>query len=202
MAQASTTVSAPVTVEEFFALIPDGQKADLIDGVIYVASPDSLRSNTLESFLLRLLEEYNEHKGCGGRIVHSRFAFELSSHRAPEPDVAYIARERLHLFTETRMKGGPDIAVEIVARESRDRDYNVKKQMYRDAGVTEYWIFDPLGGRYEFHRLVNAQYQLVPLESGTIFRSLVLPGFWLDVNWLLSDPLPAASQCLKQILAT
>ncbi len=33
-----------VTVEDFFRLVPDGQKADLIDGVIYMASPDSLRA--------------------------------------------------------------------------------------------------------------------------------------------------------------
>ena len=36
-----------VTVEEFFCLVPDGQKADLIDGVIYMASPDTRRSDRL-----------------------------------------------------------------------------------------------------------------------------------------------------------
>ena len=33
-----------VTIDDFFALVPDGQKADLIDGVIYMASPDSKRT--------------------------------------------------------------------------------------------------------------------------------------------------------------
>jgi hypothetical protein len=41
---------------------------------------------------------------------------------------------------------------------------------------------------------------LVPLEDGHVFRSGVLPGFWLEVNWLLTQPLPNAYQCLQQLL--
>lgn len=40
-----------VTVDEFHRIIPDGQKADLLDGVIYMASPDSDRSNDITAFV-------------------------------------------------------------------------------------------------------------------------------------------------------
>ena len=110
-----------VTVEEFYCLVPDGQKADLIDGVIYMASPDTRRSDRLGGFIKFLMQGYAAVQGLG-EVYGSRFAFELSQFRAPEPDAAFVRTERLHLVSERRMVGGPDIAVEIVSRESRQRD--------------------------------------------------------------------------------
>ncbi len=165
-----------VTVEEFYCLVPDGQKADLIDGVIYMASPDTRRSDRLGGFTKFLMQGYAAVQGLG-EVYGSRFAFELTQFRAPEPDAAFVRTERLHLVSERRMVGGPDIAVEIVSRESRQRDYGEKKQLYADAGVSEYWIIDPLQRRVEFHRLRAGRYEPVPLEQNRIFRSAVLGNF-------------------------
>jgi len=83
-----------VTVEEFYCLVPDGQKADLIDGVIYLASPDTRRSDRLGGFIKFLMQGYAAVQGLG-EVYGSRFAFELSQFRAPEPDAAFVRTERL-----------------------------------------------------------------------------------------------------------
>lgn len=189
-----------VTVDEFYRIIPDGQKADLIDGVIYMASPDTDRSNDITAFVVVLIRGFAAARRLGGKTFVNRFAFELSALRAPEPDVAHVVQARLRLIKRGRMKGGPDIAVEVVSRDSRSRDYGEKKQLYQEAGVSEYWIVDPIQGRVEFHVLKRGRYQLAPLEDNRIFRSTVLRGFWIDVNWLLADPLPNDYDCLQQIL--
>lgn len=189
-----------VTVEEFYCLVPDGQKADLIDGVIYMASPDTRRSDRLGGLLKFLLQGYTAVTRLG-EVYGSRFSFELSPFRAPEPDVAFVRTARLDLVDERRMVGGPDIAVEVVSRDSRQRDYGEKKQLYAEAGVSEYWIIDLLQQRCEFHRLHAGRYALVPLEHNRIFHSAVLEGFWLDVEWLLVEPLPNAYEKLQEILA-
>ena len=111
-----------ITVKQFYSLVEDGQKADLIDGVIYLASPDSRISNQLTNFLSRIMSVYCEMKDLG-EIFSSRFAFRLTEINAPEPDVAFVHRERLHFVHATGVNGGPDIAVEIVSRDSRERDY-------------------------------------------------------------------------------
>ena len=100
------------------------------------------------------------------------------------------------------MEGGPDIAVEIVSRDSKSRDYGEKRQLYESAGVTEYWIVDPIQRRVEFLRLVDGTYEPVPLEDNRIFRTAVIPGFWLDVEWLLAKQVPRGYLCLKKILAS
>lgn len=189
-----------VTFEEFCSLVADGQKADLIDGVIHMASPDSLRANRLNVFLFYLLEGYVADRELGGLVVGSRFAFQVSDLRAPEPDVAYISADRVNLVEPMSMPGGPDIAVEIVSTESRQRDYQEKRELYRQASVHEYWVIDPLQQRCQFLRLTEELYVDVPLESNRIFRSEVLPGFWLDVDWLLGKTLPNSYRCLQEIL--
>jgi Uma2 family endonuclease len=188
-----------VTVDDFFVLVPDGQKADLIDGVIYMASPDSTRNDQLGGFIRFLLHGYTEVKGLG-MVFGSRFAFELSDVRAPEPDVAFVSNGRLHLIRKNRMLGGPDVAVEVVSPESRHRDYFEKKLLYEAAGVLEYWIIDPLQSRAEFHQLEDGAYKLAPLEQNRIFRSQAVKGFWLDVEWLFAAKLPAAYESLQQII--
>lgn len=190
-----------VTFDEFCQLVPDGQKADLIDGVIYMASPDMRRSDKITKFVDHLLGGFVDARQTGGEVFGSRFAFKITEIRAPEPDVAYVRPDRLHLVEERCMNGGPDIAVEVVARDSRTRDYGEKRQLYQDAGVTEYWIIDPIQERVEFLRLSDAGYSITRLEDNRIYRSEALPGFWLNIDWLLEYPLPNAYQCLHEILS-
>ncbi|HUT93383.1 MAG TPA: Uma2 family endonuclease [Thermoguttaceae bacterium] len=202
MADARRVADDLLTVEDFYAFVSDGQKADLIDGVIYMASPDSRRANDLTGFLHWLLRGFLERRGIGGKVVFSRFAFRLSEFSAPEPDVAYVRPERVGLIGEGGMRGGPDVAVEVVSRESRHRDYDLKRQLYEEAGVSEYWIIDPIQKRVEFLLLEEGRYQLAPLDENRLFRSRALPGFWIDVDWLLADPLPPATRCLEDVLRT
>src|SRR5437870_5587058 len=127
-----------VDYASFRALVEDGQRADLIDGVIYMASPDTKLSNTLNGFLYQLIEGYIAARDIDGFTFVSRFSCKITDLRAPEPGVGYVRPERVHLVEERHLLGGPDIAVEIVSRDSRRRDYTDKRQLYEDAGVAEY----------------------------------------------------------------
>jgi Uma2 family endonuclease len=189
-----------VTFDEFCAIVPDGQKADLLDGVVYMASPDSRTSNRLTNFISSLIEQYTAARGIGGEVFVNRFAFQLDELNGPEPDVAWVAEDRLHLIQEGRMQGGPDVAVEIVSRDSRRRDWIDKRAKYESAGVREYWIIDPIQQRVEFLRLTDGRYDVVSCEDERIFRSAAIPGFWVDVDWLLGPTLPNAYHCLQQLL--
>ncbi|MDZ4781228.1 MAG: Uma2 family endonuclease [Planctomycetia bacterium] len=193
--------TGPHSVEDFFALVKDGEKADLINGVIYMASPDSPRANDIGFFVGSLLRYFVAERSLGGRCYISRVAFELDDSHAPEPDVAYVRGERMHLVASGRVKGAPDIAVEIVSHDSVNRDYELKRDMYEAAGVPEYWIIDPIDNSAEFLVLRDGRYKTATLEDGARFRSTVLPGFWLDTRWLFATPLPKEPDCLQQILA-
>src|SRR5262249_5649604 len=94
----------PVTAEEFALLVPDGQKADLLDGVIYVASPDSREAARVNVFLIALLSSYVSKLRLG-EIYGPRSAFRLKKTYAPEPDIAFVRKDRLSLWKGSLFQG-------------------------------------------------------------------------------------------------
>lgn len=196
-----STAAAPklYTFEEFCEVIEDGQKADLIDGEIFLSSPDSLRNNKLQNFVFSLLDGYSRRRSPGD-VFTSRVAFRLNERSAPEPDVAFVGAAHGERLRAGHVLGGPDIAVEIVSDDSTQRDYVRKRALYQDAGVPEYWVIDPVRGQALFLRLEGEEYEEAGLDEG-VFRSEAMPGFWINVNWLFQEPLPDPAACLEQILA-
>src|SRR5215469_17024715 len=138
---ASMTRSKLLTFDDFCFLVRDGQKGDLIDGVIYMASPENTEANKLFVWLIGLLSTYAEAKELG-EVFGSRVAFRIDDGTGPELDIAFVRQGRLHLVQNGFVDGPPDIAVEIVSPESVERDYEDKRARYEKAGVTEYWIID------------------------------------------------------------
>src|SRR5215470_15904475 len=80
--------------DEFCIVVRDKQKADLLDGVIYMASPESLDANRLFVWLIGLLDEFVDYFKLG-EVFGSRAAFRLDDANSPEPDIAFVAKNRL-----------------------------------------------------------------------------------------------------------
>src|SRR5262249_40303542 len=136
-------VGGPYSWEDFCALVRDRQKADLIDGVIYLASPDTPNENQIFISLLGLVSTFVETCDLG-KLYGCRVAARLARNTAPEPDILFVSKRHLHRVKLSHIEGPPDIAVEIVSPDSIDRDYNLKRQKYEAAGVSEYWIIDEI----------------------------------------------------------
>jgi Uma2 family endonuclease len=144
--------TALVTFDEFCLLVSDRQKADLIDGVIYIASPENTAAADLHGWLYTVMRLFVRKRGLG-RVYGHRVAFRLAETQSPEPDIAYLRKERLHLQRRGYIDGAPDLAVEVVSLDSIERDYRKKREQYRRARVPEYWIVDELGKRVTVLRL-------------------------------------------------
>jgi Uma2 family endonuclease len=195
----TATKKKEITFEEFCYLVKEGQKADLIDGVIYMASPDNTDANYIEDWLIHVLGGYIAWKGLG-RLMHSRVAFRLNQVNAPEPDLGFVSKERLGNIERGRVEGPPDVAIEIVSPESVDRDYRKKRLQYQEFGVKEYWIVDEVDEIVTWYRLgPKGKYREVRPRKG-VLRSEAIPGFWLRPDWLWQKPLPVFFATLKEIL--
>jgi len=72
-----------VHYDTFRAIVGDGRKADLIDGVVFMASPDTKINNTLNGFLFKLISDYIEARGIDGFVFFSRYACRISDIRSP-----------------------------------------------------------------------------------------------------------------------
>ncbi len=176
-----------VTFEEFCRTVREDQKADLLDGVIYLASPETTVTNDLFCWLFTLIGGFAEEKDLG-KVFGQRVALRLNDHNGPEPDIAFIKKENSRRIQRGHIRGPADIAIEIVTPDSVERDYEKKRQKYEEAGVTEYWIVDEELERITLLRLgANGKYREVKARSGE-FRSEVLPGFRLRAEWVFGQP--------------
>jgi Uma2 family endonuclease len=196
----ATTKKRLISFDEFCVLVKEDQKADLINGVIHMASPENIEANDLFVWLLRLIADYVDEKDLG-KVNGSRVAYRLSEHDSPEPDIAFVRKERLEIVQRTFVEGPPDLAIEIVCPESVERDYEKKRKQYQEAGVLEYWIVDEILQKVTLLRLdLKGRYREIrPRKS--ILRSEALPGFWLCPDWLWQSPLPKKGMVLAQLLS-
>jgi Uma2 family endonuclease len=118
-----------------------------------------------------------------------------------EPDVFFVAKERQGQLREKFFEGAPDLFIEVVSDDSASRDRVDKFEEYEEARVREYWIIDPRPRcrRADFFQMgADGKYQPVPMPEG-VYRSAVLPGFWLRVEWFWQEPLPKLMPTLETI---
>ena len=187
------------TFEDFCLLIKDGEKGDLIDGVIYMSSPDNTDANSIFMWLARLIADFVEERELG-EVYGSRVAFRLEETQSPEPDIAFVRTDRLHIVQRGFVDGPPDLAIEIVSPDSIERDYVRKREQYRQAGVPEYWIVDELEQRVVLlRRSSSGAYREIKPKKG-VLHSQALPGFWLRPEWLWQQPRPKKKMVLAEIL--
>ncbi|MDE5824585.1 MAG: Uma2 family endonuclease, partial [Lachnospiraceae bacterium] len=122
------------TVDDIYAL-PEGERAELIDGQIYYMAPPTRKHQEILSFLhATIYHHITKNKGeC--KVYPAPFAVFLFADDSKylEPDISVICDKGK--LDEHGCKGAPDWVIEIVSPGSRPMDYYTKLSLYRSAGV-------------------------------------------------------------------
>ena len=131
------------TSEDYWNL-PDGQRAELIDGQLYNMAPPSRIHQRLVSQFTRVIGQYiaDHHGSC--QVYPAPFAVFLNKDDKTyvEPDISIICDKSK--LDDRGCSGAPDWVIEIASLSTKRTDYGVKLFKYRSAGVREYWIVNPL----------------------------------------------------------
>jgi Uma2 family endonuclease len=170
------------TYAELVAEMPEtNQPCELWDGeLIMPPAPSFDHQKILLRFYRRLHEWVTKRKL--GEVIAAPIDMVLSPHRVTQPDVAFIAQDRLGIIG--RVINGPvDLAVEVISLGNRNRDRIEKRDLYEQYGVKEYWIIDPEAQTVEVLFLENGRYRLLMRCTGDqIAASRLLPGFETAAN--------------------
>lgn len=129
------------TIDDIYAL-PDGERAELIDGALYMMSPPGTTHQRIVSFLNRTIGNYIQEQNGDCEVFPAPFAVFLNNdeHTYVEPDISVICDKSK--LDEKGCNGAPDWVIEIVSPSSKRMDYFIKLSKYQNAGVKEYWIID------------------------------------------------------------
>ena len=162
------------TIDYIYSL-PDGERAELIDGVVYDMAPPNFRHQYLSSKLNSRIDQYIDAKKGNCVVIAAPFAVFLNSDdkNYVEPDISVICDP--NKLTDKGCIGAPDFIIEIVSPSSRRVDYMIKLFKYRTAGVREYWIVDSIKNRitvYNFETDDNTEYTFADKIKVGIYEDL------------------------------
>ncbi len=148
------------TIEDIYAL-PDGERAELIDGKIYYMTPPNTKHQRLVHFFDREIGNYIQSKNGECEVFPAPFAVFLNEDDTNyvEPDISVICDNGK--ITDKGCNGAPDWVIEIVSPGNKPMDYFTKLFKYRTASVREYWIVDPAKEMvtvYRFEKETMEQY--------------------------------------------
>lgn len=169
------------TIDDIYAL-PEGERAELIDGRIYYMAPPSRKHQQLLLALSRTIADYIDNNNGSCEVDIAPFAVFLNADdkNYVEPDISVICDS--NKLNDKGCVGAPDWIIEIVSPGSRRMDYATKLFKYRTAGVREYWIVDPDKNRvtvYTFESDGMEEYAFTDnIPSG------IYPGFYINLSKL------------------
>lgn len=129
------------TLEEVHRLPDDGNKYEVVRGELFVTPPPSDDHETITARLTRILDPFVAANGLG-MVYHARAVMRFEGSEV-EPDLMVRQphpRGRKGSWDDAPT---PTLIVEVLSPSTRRRDHEHKRQLYLDAGVTEYWIIDP-----------------------------------------------------------
>jgi hypothetical protein len=194
-----------LTSDEFmrrWEAMPDLKFAELIDGVVCLASPVSSEHYKFHTTLTAWIAIYADSTpGCEAAMEAT---WLMGERNVSQPDLS------LHILPQhggqsrqqgKYVAGAPELACEV-AVSSRRRDLGPKLKLYEKLGAREYLIALPPTEELIWNELVNGKYQLIPPGNDGIFRSLIFPGLWLDPAALWRRDLKGMLAILQQGLAT
>ena len=169
------------TVEDIYAL-PEGKRAELIDGQIYDMAPPSPLHQKLVQQLSRTIGNYIEKNGGACEVYPAPFAVFIKDDATNyvEPDISVICNKSK--ISHRGCEGAPDFIIEIVSPSSRKMDYSFKNALYSDSEVREYWIVDSARERTTVYRYEqDAAPVIIP------FNDFVKVGIYDDLEICIAD---------------
>ena len=190
--------------ERRYAAVSEKFKAELIEGVVYVASPVRVRNHGRpHAQVMTWLGVY--YVATPGVDFADNTTTRLDLDNEPQPDALLrIEPEvggRSRITEDDYIEGAPELIVEIAAS-SASYDMDAKLNAYRRNGVQEYIVWQIYENQIAWFCLQDDEYvRLQPNPTGVI-HSRIFPGLWLAVDALLRGGLATVLTELQKGLGT
>ncbi|MCA9191300.1 MAG: Uma2 family endonuclease [Planctomycetales bacterium] len=139
----------PWTYEAYAGLPSDGKRHEIVDGDHYMNPAPNLYHQTVSRRLQFQLYSAIELKGLGV-VFDAPVDVQLTDHDIVQPDLVVVTNSKRHIMTPTKIKGIPDLLVEILSPSNPTHDTVTKRSAYERCLVPEYWMVDT-----EEHKIVQ-----------------------------------------------
>jgi Uma2 family endonuclease len=182
--------------------MPNVKKAELIEGIVYMASPLRAKSHGKpHAHIMGWLVTY-EVATLGVEVLDNA-TVRLDADNEPQPDALIRIEQggQSIISEDDYVEGTPELIVEVAAS-SASIDLHDKLKVYRRNQVQEYLVWRVYDYQFDCFRLGSGEYKQVEPNENGIICSHVFPGLWLDIIALLAGDLVKVLGVLQQGLAS
>jgi Uma2 family endonuclease len=172
--------------ERRYAATPEKFKAELIEGVVYVASPVRVFHGIPHVALITWLGVYRAFTPGISAADNTTTRLDLDNEPQPDALLRIEIGGTSTISDDGYIEGAPELVAEI-ATSSATIDLGAKKNAYRRNGVQEYLVWQTFENRFSWFRLQAEEFVLIEPDADGIIRSSTFPGLWLAVSALLES---------------
>ena len=188
-----------------YSVMPQVKKAELIEGIVHMASPVRARKHGKPHASIMLwLGSYWQAMPKLELLDNSTVRLDMDNE--PQPDaclrIEAEAGGNSRVTEDDYIEGPPELIVEIAASTASYDLHDKKKKAYRRNGVQEYLVWRVLDGQLDWFVLEDGAYVELMADDDGITRSRVFPGLWLRVEDLLEGNLPGLVAGVNEGLAS
>jgi len=171
------------TYQDYKRLPQDGWRYEVIEGELHMAPAPRPRHQEATINLATVMSQFARSKRLG-KVYTAPIDVLLPGLASPvQPDVLFIANDRLDIVKEEFIEGPPDLVIEVLSPSNWLDDRRIKFHLYARAGVREYWIVDLERRMIEVFALRGHSFALLNrYKPGETVRSEVLPDFEITID--------------------
>jgi len=161
---------------------PDEERWELLKGaLIRRPTPNIAHQRTLGNLAFALFD-FVDDNGLG-EVIISPFDVVLSSTNVLEPDLIFVSNDQQSIITNANIQGAPALVIEVVSPSTLTRDRDLKRSIYAEHGVQEYWLVDPDARTISVLALQGKTFREIGNYRATdTLSSPTLPGLALDLS--------------------
>jgi Uma2 family endonuclease len=139
--ETASTTEKSCTYEDYRKL-PEGAPYQLIGGeLVLTPAPGTYHQIIAMKLGVQMVNFVSSKER--GMVLFTPVDVYLEETETYQPDIIFIARERMEIIEPARISGAPDLVVEILSPTTAYYDLRKKYKVYERTGVKEYWIVDP-----------------------------------------------------------
>jgi Uma2 family endonuclease len=201
----------PISVDDWFALPESNRHEELVHGwIVREASPSYGHQLSLMLLGVQLFDHVVK-RGRGVVLEHIDIVLDEGRRLVLQPDMVVLLNDRKHIVVNQRLRGVPNLVIEVQSPSTGRRDKRQKFEWYRRYGVQEYWIIDATKRQFDVidftaapdHRanVVSLNADLLYLGAAVqsfsgsdVISSPLLPGFGPTVESLVEYPYDNAEE--------
>lgn len=177
----STVTAAKKLTYRDYESLPEGAPYQLIDGELVMTPSPTFDHQQIVLALASLLRAFVLERNLG-KVVVAPMDVYLTEDDVYQPDIIFISNERKKIIQE-RIKGVPDLIVEVLFPSNAYLDLVRKKNVYEATGVKEYWIVDPMEKSIDVFENVGNEFRSISKarHAGTV-ASKIIGGFTVSLD--------------------